>query len=182
MKKKKTEKISQDDNEVSYEKIKKIVYEVLDEKELKRSKDLEETFKNHGENLNTSGRTEKKDKMFFSSKSSKIDNISYYVLEGNNFGNHLFIRSVAKNILFINVDFSKTYFENSYLRYCRFIRCNFEGAKFTSCNLAGSYFKDCSFDYVTFEKTFVDDEIFECAPTKDNLRYKFARSDGKSVV
>lgn len=97
-------------------------------------------------------------------------------MNGNKFSTYLFVRAVAKDIIFENVDFSKAYFENSYLRDCRFIRCNFEGAKFTGSNLIGSYFEDCNFDYVTFEKTFIDDEIFECAPSKDNLRYKFARS------
>lgn len=161
---------------VNYEAIKQIVYEVVNEKELKRKQKEEENYNEHGINLVSSNRIEKKDKMFYSSKTDKVDNVLFYVLEGNNFQNHLFVRAIARKIIFKNVDFSKTYFENSYLRDCRFIRCNFEGAKFTGCNLTGSYFEDCNFDYVTFEKTFVDDEIFECAPKKDNLRYKFARS------
>lgn len=168
--------VSNLENGVNYETIKKIVYEVVNEKDLKRKQKEEENYKEHGINLVSSNRIEKKDKMFYSSKTDKIDNVLFYVLEGNNFQNHLFVRAIAKKIIFKNVDFSKTYFENSYLRDCRFYRCNFEGAKFTGCNLTGSYFEDCNFDYVTFEKTFVDDEIFECAPKKDNLRYKFARS------
>ncbi|KMQ61668.1 hypothetical protein ACM46_16265 [Chryseobacterium angstadtii] len=100
----------------------------------------------------------------------------HYKLSDLKYINHLFIRAVAKDIIFENVDFSKTIFESSYLKDCRFIRCNFEGAKFVSCNLQGSYFECCKFDYVIFEKTFVDDEIFECAPKLDNLKYKFARS------
>jgi len=168
--------VSNLENGVKYETIKQIVYEVVNEKELKRRQKEEENYKEHGINLVSSNRIEKKDKMFYSSKTDKIDNVLFYVLEGNNFQNHLFVRAIARKIIFKNVDFSKTYFENSYLRDCRFIRCNFEGAKFTGSNLIGSYFEDCNFDYVTFEKTFVDDEIFECAPSKDNLRYKFARS------
>lgn len=131
---------------------------------------------NKGPELRPSGRVEKKDMMFFSSTKANIEQKQYYIFDGVKFENHLFIRAVAKNIVFKNIDFSKTYFENCYLRDCRFIRCNFEGGKFTGSNLIGSYFEDCNFDYVTFEKTFVDDEIFECAPKRDNLRYKFARS------
>lgn len=149
--------------EDNYDKIKEIIIQVVNEKE-------------GGLNLTPSNRVEKKDMMFFSSVKKFIEKKQYYILDGNKFENHLFIRAIAKNIIFQNVDFSKTYFENSYLRDCRFIRCNFEGAKFSGCNLMGSYFDDCNFDYVTFEKTFVDDEIFECAPKKDNLKYKFARS------
>ncbi len=168
--------VSNLENNVNYETIKQIVYEVVNEKELKRKQKEEENYKEHGLNLVSSNRIEKKDKMFFSSTKKYVEKKQYYVLNGNNFSTYLFIRAVAKDIIFENVDFSKTYFENCYLRDCRFIRCNFEGAKFTGSNLIGSYFEDCNFDYVTFEKTFVDDEIFECAPKKDNLRYKFARS------
>lgn len=163
-------------NKYNYDKIKEIVDKVINENKLK-GETKEETTKNKEElNLISSKRAERKDIMFFSSEKLYIEKKQYYVLNGNKFDNHLFIRAVAKSIIFQNVDFSKTYFENSYLRDCRFIRCNFEGAKFTGSNLIGSYFEDCNFDYVTFEKTFVDDEIFECAPKRDNLKYKFARS------
>jgi hypothetical protein len=164
------------ENETTYEKIKDIVNAVVNEKEIKKKQDEEENTKLYGKNLISSKRVEKKDVTFYSTEKKFIEKKQYYVLKDNKFGMHLFIRAVAKNIIFENVDFSKTYFENSYLRDCRFIRCNFEGGKFTGSNLIGSYFEDCNFDYVTFEKTFVDDEIFECAPKKDNLRYKFARS------
>ncbi|MCC4213968.1 pentapeptide repeat-containing protein [Leeuwenhoekiella parthenopeia] len=127
-------------------------------------------------NLVSSKRVEKRDMMFFSKKAIILDDKKYYVLKNNVFENILFVRAVAKNIVFQNVDFSKCIFENSYLRDSRFIRCNFEGAKFVSCNLQGSYFEDSKLDYVIFEKTFIDDEIFECAPKRDNLKYKFARS------
>lgn len=164
------------DKEVNLEKIKEIVNQLVNEKEIKRK--LEENKNNIeiGINLISSKRKESKDVMFFSSKKSFIEKKQYYIIEGNKFENFLFIRAIAKNIIFQNVDFSKTYFESAYLRDCRFIRCNFEGAKFSGSNLIGSYFEDCNFDYVIFEKTFVDDEIFECAPKKDNLKYKFARS------
>jgi hypothetical protein len=160
------------ENETTYEKIKEVVEKVFDENEIKKQTKEENDKEVCKDNLKYSGRIEKKDMMFYSSKTEK----NHFVLDGNNFQNHLFVRAIASKMIFKNVDFSKTYFENSYLKDCRFYRCNFEGAKFTSCNLSGTYYEDCKFDYVTFEKTFVDDEIFECAPTKSNLRYKFARS------
>lgn len=119
-----------------------------------------------------SGRIEIKDKMFFSSEKKS----EMYFIENVKYENYLFLRGVAVNMLFEGVDFSKTIFDSCYLKKCRFIRCSFEGAKFVNCNLDGSYFKDCNFDYVIFEKTIIDIEILECAPKKQNLRYKFARS------
>lgn len=168
--------VDYENDTIDYEKIKEIVYQVINEKEIKRKEKEEKNIELYGLNLIPSNRIEKKDLMFFSSIKRIIENKQFYVLNGNKFNNHLFIRAIAKTIIFENIDFSKTYFENSYLRDCRFIRCNFEGAKFTGCNLTGSYFEDCNFDYANFEKTFVDDEIFDCAPKRDNLRYKFARS------
>lgn len=179
MKKKATNKVVTPcclENESTYEKIKDIVNAVVNEKEIKRIQDEEENTKLYDKNLISSHRVEKKDVTFFSTEKKFVEKKLYYVLNGNKFSTHLFVRAVAKNIIFENIDFSKTYFENSYLKDCRFILCNFEGAKFTNSNLSGSYFKDCNFDYATFEKTFVDDEIFECAPKWHNLRYKFARS------
>lgn len=164
------------ENKVDDNRIHKTIYDIVNEKEIKLKREKEEADAQYGKNFRPSHRNEKKDLMFFSSYPSNVEGVTYYVIDGRKFINYLFIRAVAKNIIFKNVDFSKTMFENSYLRYCKFIRCNFEGAKFSSSNLSGSYFVDCNFDYVTFEKTFVDDEIFECAPKKDNLKYKFARS------
>jgi hypothetical protein len=163
--------------ENNYEKVKEIVNQVIIENEKKKKKEEEDDDEiKYGLNLRKSDRIEKKDMKFFSSTHKYIDKKRYFVLNGNKFITYLFVRAVAKDMIFENVDFSKAYFENSYLRDCRFYRCNFEGAKFIGSNLTGSYFEDCNFDYATFEKTFVDDEIFECAPKKDNLRYKFARS------
>lgn len=156
--------------------IKNAVDDVINKKKNEDRKKQEEQFEKNGKNLYDSSRIVKTDLMFYSSQSIKIDKYNFYKIKGNNFSLHLFTRAVAKNIYFEEVDFSKTYFDNSYIRDCRFIRCNFEGAKFTNSNLQGSYFEDCNFDFVIFEKTFLDDEIFECAPKKNNLKYKFARS------
>lgn len=139
----------------------------------KSKKETEEKERNYAEEkLKYSERIELKDKMFFT-KSKEGD---YYFIEHLKFRRYLFIRGVATNFLFKNIDFSQTIFDSCYLKDCRFINCNFEGAKFMNSNLQGSYFEFCNFDYVIFEKTFVDDEIFSCAPKKNNLKYKFARS------
>lgn len=156
--------------------IKSAVDAVVNRKKNEDRKKQEVQFEKNGNNLYDSNREVKTDLMFFSSQSIKIDKYYFYKIKGNNFSLHLFTRAVGKNIYFEEVDFSKTYFDNSYIRDCRFIRCNFEGAKFTNCNLQGCHFEDCKFDYAIFEKTFVDDEIFECAPKLNNLKYKFARS------
>lgn len=126
--------------------------------------------------LCSAGRIERKDIKFFSENPEYILNKRYFSIENLQYINYLFIRAVATDFIFRNIDFSKTIFDSCYLKDCRFINCKFEGAKFMNCNLQGSYFELCNFDYVIFEKTFVDDEIFECAPKKDNLKYKFARS------
>jgi len=163
-------------NKIDYEKIREIVHQVLNEKNIKQREIDEENVKKHGKNLISSNRIEKKDLMFFSSQKKTNEGHTYYYVEGNNFSNHLFTRAIARGILFENIDFSKTIFDGCYIRDCRFLNCKFEGAKFSNCNLQGSYFRDCNFDYVLFDKTFVDFEIFECAPKWDNLRFRFARS------
>lgn len=128
------------------------------------------------EKLVHSGKVERKDMKFFAKQQREISDKKYYYILDLKYVNYLFIRAVATDFLFINIDFSKTIFDSCYLKDCRFENCNFEGAKFMNCNLQGSYFQLCNFDYVLFEKTFVDDEIFECAPKRHNLKYKFARS------
>ena len=156
--------------------IKNAVDAIFNKKKIEEKNKEKEQFEKNGSNLYDSYRKVKTDLMFYSSYSYEINKHKYYKIKGINFSLHLFTRAVAKDIYFENVDFSKTYFDNSYIRDCRFVRCNFEGAKFTNSNLQGSYFENCNFDFVIFEKTFVDDEIFECAPERNNLKYKFARS------
>lgn len=139
----------------------------------KSKKEAEEKERKYAEEkLIDSKRFELKDKMFF----SDLKEGKYFYIEHLKFEKYLFTRAVATNFLFKNIDFSKAIFDSCYLKDCRFTNCNFVGAKFTNCNLQGSYFEFCNFDYVIFEKTFVDDEIFSCAPKRNNLKYKFARS------
>ncbi|MDM1377261.1 pentapeptide repeat-containing protein [Myroides marinus] len=143
------------------------------EEQKKRSEEKRNNYKNLIESkLRDTNRTKVEDKMFFSAEQKE----NHYYIENLKYINYYFVRAVATDFLFINIDFSKTIFDSCYLKNCRFIRCTFEGAKFMNSNLQGSYFENCNFDFVIFEKTFVDDEIFECAPKRNNLKYKFARS------
>lgn len=148
------------------------------EKNAEEVRKLHSTYLESEEKLISSGRIERKDLKFSTTNKDVIykEKKKYHYIENIKYVNYLFTRAVATDFIFVNIDFSKTIFDNCYLRDCRFERCNFEGAKFNNCNLQGSYFDDCKFDYVIFEKTFVDDEIFECAPRESNLKYKFARA------
>lgn len=149
---------------------------LIENKDEEKIKKLRYQFHQSEANLITSGRVERKDVKFFSETSEQYDGKKYFYIDSIKYSNYQFLRAVATNFIFKNIDFSKTNFDNCYLKHCRFIRCNFEGAKFSNSNLQGSYFEDCKFDYVTFEKTFVDEEIFECAPKLNNLKFRFARS------
>lgn len=101
--------------------------------------------------------------------SSNVENVQYE--------NHLFNRLVAHKIEFKKVSFKYCIFDSAYLRYCTFEDCDFTGSKFLDSNLAGSSFNECTFDYVTFERTYVDNDILESRlPERENLRFKFSRS------
>ncbi|SEJ35564.1 Pentapeptide repeat-containing protein [Myroides marinus] len=126
--------------------------------------------------LISSGRIEKKDIKFSTKNTEFVEGKKYHYIEDIKYDNYLFVRGIATDFIFRNIDFSKTIFDSCYFKDCRFINCKFEGAKFMNSNLQGSYYRECNFDYVLFEKTFVDFEIFECAPKWDNLRFRFARS------
>jgi hypothetical protein len=93
------------------------------------------------------------------------------------FANYLFVRLVAKGRTFTNVDFRYSMFDASYLRKCKFDSCNFTGCRFVSTNLFESTFIGCTFDYVVFERTFVDPEILETGcPGLENMKMRFART------
>lgn len=91
--------------------------------------------------------------------------------------NQLFVRVVAKEKRFTNVDFKYSIFDHCYFRKCTFDSCDFTGARFEGTNLSGSTFPCCKFDYTTFERTLVDDDILDSACDQhENLRMKFART------
>ena len=66
-------------------------------------------------------------------------------VEGAKFVNHLFVRLIAKNKRFVNVDFKYSIFDTSYLRKCVFDSCDFTGCRFVGTNLYGSRFTGCKF-------------------------------------
>ena len=93
------------------------------------------------------------------------------------YASFIFVRLVAKNKVFRNVDFRYCIFESCYLRDCTFVSCNLIGCRFLSTNLRGSQFSGCDFAYATFDKTIIADDILdrEC-PVRENQRASFARS------
>jgi len=93
------------------------------------------------------------------------------------FINKLFERLVAKKIKFTDVDFRYCIFDAAYLRHCSFEDCDFTGCRFINSNLTGSIFIGCKFDYVSFDKTYIDSDILESGcPSTENLQLRFARS------
>lgn len=93
------------------------------------------------------------------------------------FSNRLFIRLVAKQKRFTNVDFKYSFFDSCYLRNCVFDSCDFTGCRFVGTNLDGSAFSGCRFDYATFERTGVDNDILSAGcPGHENLKMRFART------
>ena len=93
------------------------------------------------------------------------------------FANHLFLRLIAKDKKFTNVDFKYSIFDTCYLRGCKFDSCDFTGCRFVGTNLHGAKFSGCKFDYSTFERTVVDNYILdtEC-PSHENIKMRFART------
>lgn len=87
------------------------------------------------------------------------------------------IRLVAIRRRFTSVSFANTTFDSCYLRDCQFDSCNFTGAKFSSTNLHGAKFTGCTFDYATFERTIIDDDILtDNCPAYENQKMRFART------
>lgn len=115
--------------------------------------------------LPESGKVESKDKKFESDQ------------KGSKFANYLFVRLVAKKRRFENVDFRYCTFDACYLRNCVFDTCDFTGTRFVSTNLHGSSFTGCKFEYASFEKTDIDNDVLSTGcPGGDNLKMRFARS------
>ena len=116
--------------------------------------------------MKNSGRVIQSDKRFCSSavRDEKLINV-------------LFERLVAMKVQFNQVDFSYCIFDAAYLRNCSFIDCNFTGCRFLNSNLSGTSFHGCKFDYATFEKTYIDNDVLDTGcPGFENLKLKFARS------
>jgi hypothetical protein len=91
--------------------------------------------------------------------------------------NRLFMRLIAKKKRFSNVDFKYSIFDTCYLRDCVFDSCDFTGCRFIGSSLIESKFVGCIFDYATFERTLLEDEILASGcPGYENLKLKFART------
>ena len=89
----------------------------------------------------------------------------------------VFIRLNAKKITFKNVSFMHCIFDGCYFNHCVFDTCDFTGCRFLGSNLHQSAFTGCKFDFATFERSQIDDDILASeAPKEENLRMRFARS------
>ncbi len=89
----------------------------------------------------------------------------------------VFVRLNAKEITFRNVCFLHCIFDNCYLNNCVFDSCDFTGCKFIGSNFRKTSFKGCKYDFATFERCQIDDDILISeAPIEENLKRHFARS------
>lgn len=104
----------------------------------------------------------------------------YYVasdVSGEKFPYRVFVRLNAKKIRFTKVSFQHCIFEGCYFNGCVFDTCDFTGCRFIGSNLHLSAFSGCKFDYATFERSYVEDDILLSeAPKEENLKMRFARS------
>lgn len=85
--------------------------------------------------------------------------------------------NAKKRTRFQNVSFQHSIFDACYFNGCFFNSCDFTGCRFVASNLHQSAFAGCKFDYATFERCQVDDDILDReAPREENLKMRFARS------
>ena len=112
-----------------------------------------------------------------SNLASQIDKKFDGDVSNQRFSNQLFMRLIAKEKRFTNVNFTQSIFDSCYIRKCVFDSCNFTGCRFIGSNLGGSVFLGCTFDYATFERTAIDNDILSGGcPGHENLKMRFARS------
>lgn len=98
-------------------------------------------------------------------------------LADGDWSNLQLVRLVAINKRFTKVSFANATFDACYLRNCQFDSCDFTGTKFCSTNLHGAKFSGCIFDYATFERTTIDDQVLtDNCPAHENKKMRFARS------
>lgn len=117
------------------------------------------------EGVSSSGRVKLEDKRFDANVATA------------KFLNHFFLRLVAKERHFQNVDFRYCIFDACYLRDCTFDSCDFTGCRFIGTNFHGSSFPGCKFEYAVFERTDIDDDVLaNNCPGYENLKRKFART------
>lgn len=89
----------------------------------------------------------------------------------------VYVRLNAKQKKFRSVSFQHCVFDTCYFNNCVFDSCDFTGCRFIGSNLHQSAFSGCKFEYATFERCQIDDDILDReAPREENLRMRFARS------
>jgi hypothetical protein len=97
--------------------------------------------------------------------------------EQTKFAFKVFVRLNAKKVTFKKVSFQHCIFDGCYFNTCVFDSCNFIGCRFLGSNFHQSAFAGCNFEYATFERCEIDDDILVSeAPLAENLRMRFARS------
>jgi hypothetical protein len=97
--------------------------------------------------------------------------------ESTRFAFKVFVRLNAKRVTFKEVSFQHCIFDGCYFNTCVFNSCNFTGCRFLGSNFHQSAFAGCNFEYATFERCEIDDDILLSeAPREENLRMRFARS------
>lgn len=96
--------------------------------------------------------------------------------EKENFKFKVFVRLHAKKVKFTKISFEHSIFDSCSLTHCSFDSCDFTGCKFIGSNLTQTSFPGSTFKYVTFERCQIDNDIFNEAPTEENLKMRFARS------
>lgn len=96
----------------------------------------------------------------------------------SSFQNKTFVRlGASKKTVFRKVSFAHCVFDGCYLTNCVFDTCDFTGCRFIGSNLHQSKFSGCNFQYATFERTQISDDILvDEAPSEENLRSRFART------
>lgn len=98
-------------------------------------------------------------------------------VNGENFPYRVFVRLNAKKVKFTKVSFQHCIFEGCYFNGCVFDSCDFTGCRFIGSNLHLSAFSGCKFEYATFERSHLEDDILLSeAPREENLKMRFARS------
>ena len=98
--------------------------------------------------------------------------------QSSKYAQTIFIRlNARKKLRFEKVSFKQCVFDGCYVNNCSFDSCDFTGCRFIGSNFHQSSFVECKFDYATFERTQIDDDILISeAPREENLRMRFARS------
>lgn len=104
--------------------------------------------------------------------------VSQDVTDSKAFAFNVYVRlNVSTKVTFRNVSFQHCIFDGCYFKNCVFDSCDFTGCRFLGSNLHLCTFTGCKFEFATFERTQIDDDILTSeAPLGENLRMRFARS------